>query len=329
MLNRAIFVASESAMAHRPGGVQRCTREYMAVLREAGFDLTEVTFQFDQRWRAKVLRRLSNRPYANMIPEACVDNIVRASKTHTISTMFLNFGDVVELAPRLKHLLPETRLVLLSYGLESVDYIHTIRSQRLSSPFAGMGRYEELRLARQLIAECNQRLVIDDVVCLSAFEAEIERWLGASRVTWIPRTVTYQPIAWNPIQNRAGFVGTLDHPPNREGLILVLRALQDLKTDIQVQVVGGPTQAGARLEREYDCVTYLGRLSDEALRKEAESWGCFLHPVFCYARGASTKLAVGLEWGLPIVTTPPGCRGYRWSRGSLVVAESPGDYARA
>ena len=73
---------------------------------------------------------------------------------------------------------------------------------------------------------------------------------------------------------------------------------------------------------------YLGPLSNDLLEAEAGSWSCFLHPIFCYARGASTKLATALAWEIPVVTTSTGRRGYVWTDGDLPVANAPEGFAR-
>lgn len=79
--------------------------------------------------------------------------------------------------------------------------------------------------------------------------------------------------------------------------------------------------------RRYPFLDYLGALSNEDLRREAATWACFAHPLFCPAKGCSTKLGVGLGWGLPIATTALGTRGYVWNRALAPVAESPTELA--
>ena len=73
---------------------------------------------------------------------------------------------------------------------------------------------------------------------------------------------------------------------------------------------------------------FLGRLDDAALRAEAGTWSCFAHPMFCYAMGASTKLAVALAWRLPVATTRAGARGYLWKKGVIPFAETPRELAQ-
>jgi hypothetical protein len=121
-----------------------------------------------------------------------------------------------------------------------------------------------------------------------------------------------------------GYVGTLDHRPNRESLELFLTELSRRgPSDFEVRLIGGPDRAGKHLSREYPFVDYLGQLDDDALCNEAATWSCFLHPLFCYARGASTKLAIALGWEIPIVTTTVGARGYMWTDGDLPMADDP------
>lgn len=327
---RALFVASDSAMnTSSVGGVQVCVQEFLETLQRAGYELTTMTYHGDRSLRAKVARRLTNRPYSHLVPRSCVDEIDRLCRSRGITTVFLYSCDLAGIAGELKRRLPNLRLVLLSYGLESMDYLHTVRSRVPGHQFQSVSRYEERRLARQLIAECSQRRFIDDVVCLSAVEAEIERWLGARRVTWVPRTIPRRPLAWDPVINRVGFIGTLDHPPNAEGLVLFLRALEEQQRYLQVRVIGGPVQAGESIASQFAAVEYLGPLSDSAAWAEAATWACFVHPIFCFARGASTKLAIGLAWDIPIVTTEAGCRGYSWQRGSLTIGNTPEAFATA
>jgi hypothetical protein len=59
------------------------------------------------------------------------------------------------------------------------------------------------------------------------------------------------------------------------------------------------------------------------LRREAETWCCFVHPLFVNAKGCSTKLATALGWRLPVATTTIGARGYSWDENLIPLATSP------
>jgi hypothetical protein len=45
--------------------------------------------------------------------------------------------------------------------------------------------------------------------------------------------------------------------------------------------------------------------------------------------GCSTKIATGLGWGLPLLTTAAGLRGYTWNEGNVPIYSTPGDLANA
>ena len=80
---------------------------------------------------------------------------------------------------------------------------------------------------------------------------------------------------------------------------------------------------GKLLEKKYSQVTYLGELSNDNLETEVATWALLLNPVWWYSTGASTKLAKAISWGVPIVTTTAGMRGYKWHKGNLLVADTP------
>lgn len=229
------------------------------------------------------------------------------------------------MAGRLRAAAPaSTRIVLLSHGMESTDLLHLIRARK-RLPLSGRVRpFADVALGRVLRQEAATRAEVDGVLCLSAVDVVHERWVGAGRVDWLPRIVVPAPLPWKPEGRRLGWVGTLDHAPNLTGLVDVLEALARREDEtVRIRVVGGPKRLGAWLAGRFRNVDYLGPLDRAALESEAQSWSAFLHPIFCWPRGCSTKLASALAWGLPIVTTPQGRRGYVWRQGSLIEAESP------
>ena len=126
----------------------------------------------------------------------------------------------------------------------------------------------------------------------------------------------------DPVDQRVGCVSTLDHPPNHQGLAEVLQALSSRASPgFRFRLVGAPQKIGVALMRQFPFVEYLGALSNSQLRSEAATWCCFVHPLFVYAKGCSTKLAVALGWQLPIATTVYGARGYIWDIRRLPLAE--------
>jgi hypothetical protein len=227
--------------------------------------------------------------------------------------------------PRGSLLAPKT--VLLSHGAEVTDLLHQVRSPKRVG--LEQGRASMRVVNRVLYDEIRSRRGIAGAVCLCPFDADFERWLGVKRTVWIPRTVTADAIDWAPVHGRFGFLGTLNHAPNLEGLLEVLEVIEAQGLgDVSVRIVGGPEQVGRWLQDRYRAITYLGSLDDNALKREATTWSAFLNPIFCQARGCSTKLATGLAWEIPILTTPVGARGYVQIEGGLTAAEDPREFVR-
>jgi hypothetical protein len=311
------------------GGVQICTREYLETLKAAGLEIEVAAYEADRRWTTRLRHRLWPRPYADYLPPRLADQIVKKAGSH-VRFVFLNCVATAPLAAAVRARLPPTcQIVLLSHGAESTDSFHDLRYSEGRTPFTRASKSAMLKFARQIIAEGQQRRFIDHTLCLSPLDMILEQWLGARSVEWLPRTVPERSLIWTPNPCRIGFVGTLGHTPNREGLELFLCELQKLGLpEVRVRVVGGPPAAGAWFTKRYDSVDYLGPMADGDLEREASTWGCFIHPIFCAARGCSTKLAVAIGWHIPVLTTPQGHRGYVWREGDLPVESSPRGFAK-
>lgn len=326
MKHVGVFVTASGFLADRPGGAQICTQEYLATLRAAGIQLHIVAHELDNRATTKVLKRLWPSSYFRPTEKHFVDRVIAAVKQHHADFVFLNQVQLAILAgPLRESLASSVRIVVLSHGLESTDLLHSLR-------FGGDIPIKRYRLGAALLGdtllnECSYRPNVDLVMCLSPFDVELEHWLGTERAGWLPRVVTSNPLDWNPLGDRVGFVGTLDHVPSIEGLMTILNTMPSQVPDgLRVRVVGAQRHIGLQLERQFPVVNYLGPLSDIDLRREASTWNCFINPIFCLPRGCSTKLATALSWEIPLVTTSFGCRGYVWSNGKLPIAECPFDF---
>lgn len=328
---RGVFVATRNSMSDEPGGQQICTREYIAAIEAAGISLVNVIFEPTNGWLEKIGRRVDRRPFRWFIPNDLTDRIEEVVRSTDADFIFLNTTDVAHVAADLSNRGVRGARVLLSHGLMSVDFIHWLRTQNGRSDFAGVGAAQERRLGQTLIEECKHRQHLDAILCLSDFELEIEKWLGARRALSVPRVVKKSPVDWSPVQGRIGYVGRLDHPPNLEGLLAVLRELRRRNDDgcVEVRLVGAPVNVGRELEREFGFVRYLDVLTDAELAQEAASWTCSINPILCFAMGASTKLAVIISWGIPVITTPQGARGYEWRGGGPKICGDIGSFASA
>jgi glycosyltransferase involved in cell wall biosynthesis len=326
----ALVVSSARSVNNKTGAVSMCAHEYLRTLVAAGFRLQILTFDVDRRPLVRLRRKLWPQSYANMIPPYVAAEAAEAARQTGARFIFLHMTDTAPLAGPLRGLLgPDIQIAMLSHGTESVDYLHKLRNREEVTAVFEPPPLRRTELARQLCLETSQRQFIDHVFCLAPFEAEIERWLGAKAVTWLPRTIPMRPVVWNPQPGRVGFVGGLDHQPNLEGLLRFARALDGTAPDeLRLRVIGGPEKVGRTFAQQFRHIEYLGPLSDEELEADAATWNCFVNPMFCYPRGCSTKLAVGLGWQIPVLTTPAGCRGYVWRAGQLPIADTAEGMAR-
>jgi hypothetical protein len=311
------------------GGVQVCTHEYIEVIRATGVDLEFCTFDADRRLSTRVMRRFNTshhfRPAEPNLEKRLAEQITRAQPDY----LFLNQSNTAGLAAKIRPHLPKgSKIVLLSHGLESTDLLNVVRTSRWLPIQPQVRPTAASAIGHELLCESIFRRDIDLVLVLSPSDIVLEQWVGAQRAAWLPRVVANRPLDWQPPGNRIGYLGTLDHSPNLEGLVDVLKELEkhDIGT-LRVRVVGRPQEIGRWLRNRFRSVDYLGSLDDSALGKEASSWNAMIHPQFCCARGCSTKLATGIGWQIPIVTTELGCRGYEWKNGRFVVAATPGDFA--
>ena len=321
--NLAWVVSLQSHLSPSGGGVQLCTQEYLATIRSSGLEPVAKAFGVDRRLMASFWRRFRPRPFRWHVPTSFVRSLSQAYALEHPAVVFFNQVDTGPAAVALRPLLPpECLFVLLSHGAKVIDEFHELRRYGIPS---GAARRSERKLGEILAAEARLRSSFNHVFTLSEEEVAIEKWIGAE-ATYLPRTVTAAPLEWNPSPGRVGWVGTLDHFPNAHGLHAMLRAWPQ-QSRARLRVVGGPEAVGRHLEAQHPAVEYLGMLSDEGLRLEAASWSCFLHPLFLFARGCSTKLATAFGWEIPILTTPSGRRGYQWSEGEVPVATTPSEFA--
>ncbi len=329
---KALFLSHQTALSGGGGGQQQCTREYHETLRLAGFDLADTTFATDRSWPTRLRRKFRPVPYANLIPGEFFPRLMQAVNQHRPAFVFCNLYNFVPVGPRLRQELPkDTRLVLLSHGLASVDEVHAARIARHGMAPAGLPRIPDRRIGAMLRVESEGLPAFDHVFCLAAFEVEICRWLGARSASWLPRTMrTDHFLNWTPTGDRVGCVGTFDHPPNLEGLEHLCAALQAAGPGrLRLRLITHSREFAASLRGRYPFVDDLGPLlAPGAVEAEAATWSAFVHPIFCHAMGCSTKVATGLGWGLPVLTTAAGVRGYSWKEGGVALATTAADLAQ-
>lgn len=326
----ALLVGHHKLLESSGGGVQICNREYVAALNHAGFALRVVPFEFEngvlQRIENRLIPRLSN-PQAPSGLFREIANLVRDTRAECV---FFGLNLFPQLSKDLRQAFPNLSQVLLSHGVEGIDFFLEQIIRRRTGAEDRRRAAGEWTLGRQLLEAGEQRRWIDAVLTLSPFECEVEKWLGSGRVLWVPRSIMEARLDVRTVDQRVGCVSTLDHPPNLDGLRRLFDALEqrNVPPDFRFRLVGQPTGRGSALAERYAFVEYLGSLTDPELRSEAETWCCFVHPLFVYAKGCSTKLAFGVGWGLPVATTEFGARGYVWDHMDLPLAKTPAELAK-
>lgn len=326
----AVFIEARASLEVTGGGVQICNRELMAVLAAAGFSVQTVPFELDRRLWTRIANRIrpSLRPVvmppslARIAEEAVVEKAARYT--------FFGLTHFVELSKYLRARFPLLRQVILSHGVETIDFCIDQQIRRRTGAENRPRRQAVRMLGEGLLLEAEQRRYIDAAIVLSPFEAEVEKWLGTPAVHWVPRTIMETALNLQPINGRVGCVSTLNHSPNCDGLMRLFEELARLGDPmLRFRLVGSPDNEGRALAAMFPFVEYLGTLDDAALRREASTWSCFVHPLFVYAKGCSTKLAVALGWRLPVATTEFGARGYCWDTATLPLARTPAQLAQA
>jgi hypothetical protein len=329
LYRKALFITNKLHIGEATGGVQTCTRDYLNLLEALDFAVDLFEIDVDMQILTRLRRTLRSSAYEGSMSKA--DKAVLVERSQKSDIVFLN---QVNLANNASLVRSRNKggppVVLLSHGAEVTDLFNLIRTKK-ALPLSGRLRpTPTMALRNVFLDEINARQGVTGALCLSQFDTDFERWLGVRHVAMVPRTLLSRPLVRRPIFHHFGYLGTLDHAPNLEGLVEVLEAIDRLGAhDIQIRVVGSPERLGRWLTERYKCVIYLGPLAEDTLLPEASTWSAFLNPIFCQARGCSTKLATALGWELPIITTPVGRRGYVFSEGSMIEANSPDAFVEA
>ncbi len=306
-MEKGILVSNQNYLLPGGGGVQWCTRDYLEAIAASGIQADTIAYKNDQSLVARIRRKVVPRPFQNLVPANVAVEIEAMRRRGGASLVFLNNSEPLPLAAAIKlGSRGAARIIYLSHGVESTDQLNELRIDAQSVP--GHRRRPQW-IGRLFLTELEQRRHLDGVVCMSEEDTLFERWLGSERVCFLPRMVRMSPFDWQPRTGRVGTVATLNHLPNLDG-IRRLAAEIDALAGVRLRVVGQPAAVGEKLAGEFRCVDYLGGLDDAAFKAEAATWCAFVNPIFCQARGASTKVATVLGWGLPVVTSVQGARGY-------------------
>ena len=300
------------------GGVQICSQEYIAVIELLGM----VTFHFSlpsQHPIDRLKRKFLIPPYLAHNP-AREPQLLRQIKGAHHDVIFVNHSGLTRFVPAIKNQCPDSTVIVLSHGNQTGDDLFESAHPQ--------GRFHQNRqkavhlLGSHLLWEAETRIShADGVITMSRQETIIESWLGSPNPFFFPRIISPKPISNSPERGRIGFVGTLDHTPNRIALNRLFGELRKRNFSGEVRIAGGPQEAGITLCEAHPFVTYLGPISEHNLIAEATTWSLALNPVFWLSRGASMKLKTYLNWGLPTLSTTSGSRGYAIPKGCAFFCE--------
>lgn len=306
------------------GGVSVCTQEYISLIKQVyEIALFHVECRKDLIYRIRV--KLGLNIYHDYNPQKSISKLFSLIDSKKIKYVFLNLSNTMEFSLLLKEKYgSRIKIVLCSHGNESGDYLHAITRFNTSTNIIN-SIIDSYVLGAMLKKEHNFRQkYIDYVLTVSPIEASLENWIGAKKVMMIPRTITANEINWNPIAGRIGFIGDLSHDPNLHGIRSLCDVLKQKGIKhLEIRLVGNPEAIGNKLCKDYSFIKYLGYLDNNILEDEITTWSYFLNPVFYFSRGVSTKMAKAIGWGLPVISTTIGCRGYSWVEGNVIIAETP------
>lgn len=323
-MRKILFITDNKNLDFKiPGGVQICTLEFLEYFKLSGFEVLPFCVVPTKSIIKKLKINLDIEVYDRYDFDAYINEIVHIVSKKNIKIIAINQLNLIRIVNKLKHLIGDNvKFIGLSHGNESGDYLHEITSTKPT--FAKVWK-----LGKQIIYESYFfKNSLDAVIVISEHEVSINQWLGALRILYLPRLLTPDFIDLKQICNRIGFVGTLSHLPNNKGLELISIALKEKSFNGKLRLIGGPETIGRAFEKDYPFIEYCGKLENEQLMEEISTWSLFLNPVFWYSRGSSTKLSQALNWGVPIISTPAGRRGYELSDESIITKNhNPSDFA--
>lgn len=327
---KILFISNEIFIntKNKEGGVQFCTLEFIELLKTK-FEVLLFPVRYKHSLWCRLLGKLDYNIYNDYYTDDYKEELKRNIISNEIKYIFLNLSNTMRFSKLLKDMFFDNiKIIICSHGNDTGDYIHEIVKFKFSTPWYKQ-ILSSLILGKRLKLESEYRQnYIDLVLCVSPVEENIEKWIGSKHTFMVPRTITVNKIELKPELKRVGFIGDLSHWPNKYGIEEICKALKKQSYQINLRLVGTHENTGNKLAKEYPFVDYLGFMSNDALEKEAATWTFFLNPVFYYSKGVSTKLAKALGWGIPVISTSAGLRGYEWKEGDVIIAKDAPSMAR-
>jgi glycosyltransferase involved in cell wall biosynthesis len=333
MNSKAIFITNKIFIdkSSNEGGVKLCTQDYFELLSRK-FDLMVFPIENRRSIWYRIQVKLGINQYCDFKKSERLIELCDLILKEDIRYLFLNQSNTALLGLEVKKFFGDNISVFIcSHGNESGDLLHQVTRFQSELPFYRRVLSSWI-LGKTIRSESFHRTNgIDGVLTVSEVEVQIEKWLGAKKVFFVPRTIDYNPIAFNNKIGVVGFIGDLSHAPNYYGIRTICEAIKKQKSnkELVIRIIGSTTVESKKIQQDFSFVNCVGYLTNQELVKECESWSFFLNPVFYYSRGVSTKLAKALSFGLPVITTEMGNRGYQWGKGELPTVSSPEEMAES
>lgn len=310
------------------GGVRLCTYDFIKLLK-CRYNVVIYPVDYNQsllyKFKAKIGIDVYEEYDAGKYSNLLADEIRKAN----IKKVFINLSNTSAIAKVVKEENTDIKVILCSHGNESGDFLHqSVRFNKMMSPLPRF--FSSWRLGRVLQKELDFRnRYVDLILSVSDVENNIEKWLGAKQTFMVPRVFSPDFILWNPKEGRIGFLSDLSHFPNYYGLLNLCNELKTLNFEkkIEIRVVGKPSKNLDLLVKNFSFISPTGYLNEKELKQEAGTWMYYLNLVFYYSKGVSTKLAKGINWGLPVLSTEAGNRGYVFKNGGVVTCKGAKEMA--
>lgn len=326
-MEKVLFLTNEVFLDEtKPeGGVRLCTNDYIKLL-QTKYEVITFKLKFNKSIFFRLKAKLGIDVFEDYNPNDYSKELFASIDKNAITKVFINLSNASAISLVIKNQYHnKVKIILCSHGFEAGDFLHqTVRFKQFSSFFKKItGSW---RLGKILQNELNYRIkAFDLILTVSEIEESIEYWLGAKQVFFVPRIFEPDFINWQPKLGNIGFIADVSHYPNYYGLLLLCEAIQNAgySDKIDVRVVGKNCVNLELLCEKFSFITKLGYLTNEELKKEASTWMYYLNLVFYYSKGVSTKLAKGMNWGLPVLSTTAGNRGYIFKEGGVVTCSSP------
>jgi hypothetical protein len=84
-IKKGFFISASVYVNDAHGGVQRCTREYLAAIKAAGWNLEILPYSIDRQWQTRLLRKLKPSSFYNRIPQSFISDLVNRVISENIS----------------------------------------------------------------------------------------------------------------------------------------------------------------------------------------------------------------------------------------------------